>query len=289
MKYLFYSFACFFLVLTTACSPGRRVRLPESLREVSGMARHPDGTLWMLNDGGHPAVLHRVNPKNGHIVETRLLPVPNRDWEDLTCDKQGRLYIGDIGNNRNDRKDLRIYIWNPQNNHADSILFHYADQSHFPPALQKDRQFDCEALVFFRDSLHLFTKSRFKSEHYTKHYVLPATAGRYTALLRDSVRLPGRVVSGAALSADAHTLALTSYLVKMRFRFVPAAFATLWLFQDTGDGRFLRSTPRKKRLPKFLIARQFESVVETAPGVWLAANESIGPQKAALWRLRIRR
>jgi sugar lactone lactonase YvrE len=33
----------------------------------------------------------------------------NIDWEDITKDKDGNLYVGDFGNNDNERKDLCIY------------------------------------------------------------------------------------------------------------------------------------------------------------------------------------
>jgi hypothetical protein len=278
---LFVSSALLFL----SCGSGRRVRLPDTLREVSGLAPHGDGTLWMLNDGGNEAVLYRVDPRTGAVLEQRTPGLTNRDWEDLASDQKGYLYIGDTGNNRNNRKDLCIYRWRPSDGKTDSIFYNYPDQRLFPPLTEQERQFDCEALIFYNDSLHLFTKSRFNSNHLTRHYVLPAVPGRYKARLRDSLRLPGRVVSGAGISADGKVLALTSYLVKVRLGFIPTAYATLWLFENPGNGRFLQGKYQKKRLPKFLIARQFESVVELSPGKWRAANESIGPQKAALWRV----
>jgi hypothetical protein len=282
-------FFSLFLILFTAFSlwaQPRRSKLPAQLSEISGLVRLPDGSVWALNDGGNAAELLRLDIRTGNILEARTLPLRNRDWEDLTADPQGNLYIGDFGNNLNNRKDLRIYIYQPYTGHIDSILFEYPDQTSFPPKAEEDRKFDCEAMIFAHDSLHLFTKSRFKSQHYTKQYVLPAQPGHYTAHLRDSLSLHHRVVSGAGISADGKTLALTSYIVGLRLRFLPFSKATIWYFTDPGNGDFLKSKPRHRRLPKFLLARQFESVMETAPGRWMAANESIGPQKAALWRLR---
>jgi len=287
MRFITVIFICI-LALPLFAQP-RRSRLPTQLREISGLACLPDGALWALNDGGNAPALVRIAPQTGDILETKVLPVLNRDWEDLASDNQKNLYIGDFGNNQNARNDLRIYIYQPVTGFLDSILFEYPDQRAFPPLLEGDRNFDCEAMVFARDSLHLFTKSRFKSKHYTKHYVLPAKPGHYTALLRDSLILPSRVVSGAGISADGTTLALTTYIVKIRLKFIPSAKATVWYFTDPENGRFLQSIPRRKRLPKFLLARQFESIVEIAPGRWLAANECIGPQKASLWRVIFRR
>ena len=46
-----------------------------------------------------------------------MLPVPGVrqvDWESLAQDPQGVLYIGDCGNNNNDRRDLTIYRFDPR-------------------------------------------------------------------------------------------------------------------------------------------------------------------------------
>lgn len=264
----------------------RRTRLPEALCEVSGMARLPNGDLWMLNDGGNAPSLYRLDPVSDSIREIRSLSCTNIDWEDLSADPAGNLYIGDFGNNGNNRRDLCIYQYSLSTGMLDSILFSYPDQNVFPPAEEKNRNFDCEAMAFFRDSLHLFSKNRFKSDHITKHYVVPARPGRYVAELRDSIRLKNRVVSGAGISGDGKTLALTAYVVGLKWGFIPFSKASVFYFTGYNNARFFKGKKRKVRLPKFLIARQFESVLEWTPGQWGAANEGIGPQKPALWRIR---
>jgi hypothetical protein len=246
-----------------------------NFRNGAGFRYHNKACLW------------RIDLRGGHVLEQRLLPVPNRDWEDLASDTKGYLYIGDFGNNLNRRRDLCIFKYHPETGVTDSILFAYPDQKGFPPATENERVFDCEAMIFFRDSLYLFTKGRFNGRHFTKEYVLPAQPGRYVAQLRDSAYLRKRVVSGAAISSDGRTLALTSYYVKMYLKSIPSTKATVWYFFDpTGDGRFFKSRPDRRRLPKFLIARQFESIVEVQPGRWMAANESIVMQKASFWRIK---
>ena len=62
----------------------------------------------------------------------------NFDWEDLTI-ADGKIFISDMGNNGNARRDLGIYIVNEPNPHAiekTRILKHlpvrYADQETFP-------------------------------------------------------------------------------------------------------------------------------------------------------------
>ena len=266
--------------------PSRRVALPPELKEVSGMARLPNGQLWLLNDSHNPADLFHFDPIAEKMVEIRHLPVPNVDWEDLTQDPQGNLYIGDFGNNYNRRKDLKIYKYNPETGAIDSISFHYPDQKAFPPAAEQDRNFNCEAMVFYRDTLHLFSKNSFKGNFYTKHYLIPAQPGKHhTALLRDSIRLKNRVVTGAALSRDASTFVLTGYIIGKHLGFIPFTRASAMYFTDFKGSHFLRGKQHWKRLPKFLISRQFESITQWEGSVWLAANEGRKPQFQRIWRI----
>lgn len=264
----------------------RRTALPEALKEVSGMVRTPAGDLWLLNDSKNPPEIFRFDPVSQQLMETRRLPVPNRDWEDLAADERGNLYIGDFGNNRNARRDLRIYRYNPTTRAIDSILFHYPDQTAFAPADERDWNFNCEAMVFFQDSLHLFSKNSFKGNFYTKHYVLPARPGNYIAQLRDSICLKNRVITGAALSKDGKTLALTGYIIGKRMGFIPYTKASVFYFSDFSGSDFLAGKQERRRLPKFLIARQYESVTQWDGDCWIVANEGRKPQCQAVWRVK---
>ena len=265
-----------------------RVRLPAELKEVSGMTQTPNGDLWLLNDSHNPADLFRFDPVEGKLLETRHLPVTNFDWEDLTHDAAGNLYIGDFGNNYNRRQNLRIFRFNPATGQIDSIQFRYPDQTAFPPASEKNWNFNCEAMVFMNDSLHLFSKNSFKGNFYTKHYVLPARPQReaYIAELRDSVRLKNRVVTGAAISRDGKTMVLTGYLITKKLGFIPSTRASAMYFTDFKGSQFLKGKQHWKRLPKFLISRQFESITPWQGDVWFAANEGRKPQTQSIWRIK---
>jgi hypothetical protein len=280
------AFACLPFSIFSQNKIARRTALPHVLREVSGMVRTPSGDLWLLNDSKNPPELFRFDPVAHQLIETRRLPVANRDWEDLAADEQGNLYIGDVGNNRNARRDLRIYRYNPSTQALDSIMLRYPDQVAFAPANEHDWNFNCEAMIFFRDSLHLFSKNVFKGNFYTKHYVVPAKPGNYVAELRDSICLKNRVVTGAALSRDGKTLALTGYIIGKKLGFLPYTKASVFYFTGFNDSNFLRGTQERKRLPKFLIARQYESVTQWEGDCWIVANEGRKPQFQAVWRLK---
>ncbi len=97
--------------------------------------------------------------------------VLNVDWEDIALSDQGILYIGDIGNNFNWRKDLAIYridlkqafkdpkLLENLELFADHIPFVYENQKEFPPLDWDQRKYDAEALFVKDDQLFLINKS----------------------------------------------------------------------------------------------------------------------------------
>ena len=184
----------FFLIILIAnysCDTGNLktiIDLPIELTEVSGIAiNEADGIFWMVNDSGNEPILYGIN-RNGAIVKSIIINAKNRDWEDLTTDPSGNIYIGDFGNNENNSKNLSILKINKDSIKANQksitperISFSYPEQKKYPPKKTK-RHFDCEAFFFYKDSLYLFTKSRsVKEKGKTNLYQLPVKPGKYKA------------------------------------------------------------------------------------------------------------
>ncbi|MFN8349830.1 MAG: hypothetical protein U0X91_32820 [Spirosomataceae bacterium] len=185
--------------------------LPPAVSETSGLAlgKTPN-TFWTHNDGDNPAELFETDA-TGKIINRLLLPqLPNTDWEDLAQDRQGNLFIADVGNNLNQRQDLKIYKLNPAKPaNPETIRLRYADQTAFPPA-PDERNYDCEAVVWHQNRLFLFSKNRSKTHRFVKMYSLPDRAGTYTTAPVDSVYSKA-MVTGADISPDGKTLALLTY------------------------------------------------------------------------------
>ena len=165
--------------------------LPKDLEEVSGTEVVPKSDLiWMINDGGNKPTLFGVNEK-GDIIKDIYVKAKNHDWEDLTSDENGNIYIGDFGNNLNKRKNLSIIIveqneLDEKNAEVDEIEFEYPNQTKFPPK-KKDRYFDTESFFYFKNSLYILTKSRVKRNYgKTTLYKIPAKKGKYTAEIVDN-------------------------------------------------------------------------------------------------------
>ena len=196
--------------------------LSYELKEISAMVRCGTGGYWALNDSGNEAELFLLDAKGNIKKKVNILNSTNVDWEELARDAYGNIYIGDFGNNRNDRVDLRIYVVRESEllagteAPARAISFTYPDQKAFPPDASK-QNFDMEAMVWYMDNLWLFSKNRTQPfTGYTNIYKLPTAPGDYKAEKVDSLYLgegPRELlqITAADISPDGSLLALLSY------------------------------------------------------------------------------
>ena len=188
-------------------------KLPSIVPESSGISLASDGvSYWTHNDSSGESTLYHIS-STGSLLGSKHFPnIPNKDWEDLASAPDGRIFIGDMGNNSNSRQDLSIYIINNINSStadADTLSFRYPDQKLFPP-LPEDLNYDCEAFFFFKGQLYLFSKNRSKTKQYTKIYTLKAEKGKQVAILKDSLKLDVQVTS-ADISPDGKTFVILTY------------------------------------------------------------------------------
>ncbi len=264
-------------------SPPFITALPQAVSEVSGLA-YANDTLWALNDSGNEAILWAIDTANGQVLNQKHISgATNTDWEALT-QSEDYLFIGDIGNNEGERPTLRIYripksaLQATDMPAADTITFQYEDWSADLPPEEK-KEFDCEAMAFFGDSLHLFTKGWNSSQ--TKHYVLPATPGNHLAQLRQSFDCKGQITDAAIDPAGA--LVLLGYDVQ-------TAQSFLWLLYDTPmqlppPTHPFSKNKRRIELGSVLANAQTEALAFVAPGQGIIGAEALGPLQARLLRL----
>lgn len=197
-------------------------QLKSKHKEVSGMAHaHNDDQLWMLQDKGNKPELFCYSSDGSLVHQLLIEGVQNNDWEDLAIDSEGDMYIGDFGNNKNDRKDLAIYKIEAKDLTQKSVepsaltYFSYPEQTDFPPTKSK-LKFDCEAFVVTDNYFYLFTKNRskgFDGEFYI--YRVPNKAGNFEAELIgvESTCSQYRTcsITGASLSPDGKYLVLLTH------------------------------------------------------------------------------
>jgi hypothetical protein len=169
------------------------------MSEISGAVKI-NGDLWVINDGGNRNSIYRINERGKVLQEIKISNATNIDWEELTCSTTD-LYIGDFGNNNGNRKNLRIYKISLENiNHETTELeaalvnFKYEDQRDFSQSTNSS-DFDCEAMCFYNESLHLFTKN-WRSGG-SNHYILNAEEGFHEAVYSDHLNTDFLVTAAA--------------------------------------------------------------------------------------------
>lgn len=177
------------------------------VKESSGLVAVSDSLFWTHNDDTDSS-LYLISPK-GNLKSVWTLPFKNRDWEEITSDKQGNLYLGNFGNNLNYQILATIYKLDPRHRKLlGRISFLYEDHLEFQIMNPMKMNFDCEAMIHCGDSLYLFTKN--KSERGTNVYVMPDKPGRYIARKKQEIKILG-MVTAATLRPDGKELALLTY------------------------------------------------------------------------------
>lgn len=196
-------------------------KLPSLLSETSGIVFIEGFKFWSHNDSGNEPAIFEIDTFGNILRKIFIKNVVNTDWEDITSDEDSNIYIGDFGNNSNNRKDLKIFkIENPNNYTQDSvnaeiIEFYYSNQSEFPPS-ENQKNFDAEAMIYFKSNIYIFTKNYTNPfTGYTYMYKLPSKAGKFKAELIDSFKTGEGLkelwwVTSATLSPDFTKLVLLS-------------------------------------------------------------------------------
>ena len=219
-----------FLVLAIACllyvvfynnKAEKIVALSIELSEVSGIEFDKDGNLWAINDGDNTQQIHRIDSLGNVTKSITIVNGKNLDWEDMTQDYFGHFYIGDFGNNNNERNLLTVYkIENPvdikgTDTIAEIIKFKFSDKFDTTPN-DTIKNFDLEAFIYYDKALYLFTKNRTDPfDGITNVYKMGYYASNQSAELVSSFKTcdSGKYlcwITSAALSPDKKTLALLS-------------------------------------------------------------------------------
>ena len=162
----FYSIIFFSFCLVSCTTQ----KLSIQFSEVSGIEQIEKDLYVLINDSGDGPYLYIVDPKGNIKKKVFVKGAKNVDWEDITFDGRNTLYVGDIGNNLNKRKDLAIYqiqirseiiphLLYQDTIHAVKFSYQYPDQEQFPPE-NGNLNFDSEALTYADGKLYILSKNR---------------------------------------------------------------------------------------------------------------------------------
>lgn len=192
-KYIIASLLTSFLISCSGNSQLTEIATTD-LKEISGLEYLPQSkTLWAIEDSGNRNKIYRIGDDGKSKEEIVITNIVNNDWEELTSDADGNLYIGDFGNNDNDRKNLAIYkidkssLESKTAEATSKIAFYYPDQTEFPPK-KSNRIYDCEAFFEYKGNFYLFTKNRSaKFDGKFNIYRVPNKQGNHKAELLGSL------------------------------------------------------------------------------------------------------
>ena len=128
-----------------------RIESPEVI-ESSGLAASQcqPNVYWTHNDSGDDAFVFAMTSGGKHLGTWRVTNATNLDWEDMSVAKAADgicyLYVGDIGNNKLTKVDMKVYRVKeptvsdsdrmstkknaPQTEPAATLVFRYADTPH---------------------------------------------------------------------------------------------------------------------------------------------------------------
>jgi len=265
--------------------------LSAPIKEMSGIVKVPgrDNTYWVHNDHGDSARIFAITAEGKSILPTYsrftsygdepeqgkeqwqgfpVLDAQNVDWEDIAID-QNYLYIADMGNNSNARRDLGIYLVSkidPTASTRTAVIQHlpvvYPEQTAFPP---KELHYDSESLFIFNEKLYLITKHRKPGgggwEAGANLYRLDT---RYTdkpnVLQRIDSSAAIVAATGADLSPDGKTLAVVSY-------------DALWLFERPESSDHWLSAPSRHYQFDKSVMKKLEAVTWIDNATLLMGNE----------------
>ena len=193
--------------------------MPTQVDESSGLARTGPNSIWTHNDTDNDARIFNLDNSGNFLEQLELTGLNPVDFEDVCFDGLINFYVGDFGNNLNDRTDLKVYkIPNPDlldiSASPEVINFSLSDQSQFPPS-GTQLNFDIEAMVYSNENLHLFSRNRTDPFNgLIKHYKLNPTPGTQVAELQGTyfgnLSENHSGITGADISQDGSRLVLLS-------------------------------------------------------------------------------
>lgn len=215
------------LIFFISCDTGKLNLLgsmPNDLKEVSAAEMTSKSNLiWVIEDAGNDNHLYGLDEKGTIKKDIAILNSENIDWEDLTSDSEGNIYIGDFGNNSEKREKLTIYkVTNPDNagKKASSERIDFELPDHL-------KSKDFESFFLLDGYFYIFSKSN-KTSDLIK---VENKIGSQKAELITDFNLDGKhnKITSADISDDGETVVLLNH-------------DKLWMLTDFKPDAFFKGT-----------------------------------------------
>lgn len=209
MTLSFYNKIIVLALICCSCDTGNIkvvANIDSELKEASALELvEGKNVLWTIEDSGNSNTLYRLNNEGNIDRSITIENAKNKDWEDLTTDKKGNIYIGDFGNNNKKRDTFSIYkVSNPKSlkekSTAGVINFTLPDDI---------KSEDFEAFFLFKNHFYIFSKEDGKG----KLIKVPNTIGTHKAHFITKFHLKGKhsEITSADISDDGKTVILLNH------------------------------------------------------------------------------
>ena len=197
--------------------------------EVSGIvkSRFYENTFWVHGDSGTPNRIYAINEK-GEIISAeddyhgaKTKGIKNIDWEDIAIGEHGTLILGDIGNNCECRKDLKIHVIeepSPDGKKVEilkSFRVTYPEREDWLGRMMK-WNYNAEAIFYFSDIIYVLTKQPNKSHLFKLENPVE---DKVNELIHFDVIETNDYVTASDISADGEEVAVLTYNQIMIFKF----------------------------------------------------------------------
>jgi len=176
---------------------------PSYLEEISAIEYDAlREVFWVIQDSGNSNEVLAIDSNGAVKHRIQLKGVKNQDWEDLTRDTKGNLYVGDFGNNKKSRNSYKIYKIKHLELEQEIVI--PVEISFELPRKSKEKNFE----GFFELEGHFYLFS--KAHDHTDLFKIPNKVGWHIAEKLTSYKFKGKhnKVTSAALSPDKTTVVL---------------------------------------------------------------------------------
>jgi len=180
------------------------------ITESSGVvvSRKDPGVLWTHNDGGGKRqVLYAINRTGASLGDFHVTGALLEDWEDIAIDDQGHLFLGDIGDNDQNRSTVAVHQVDEPDLTASRSGIVRVTRSwilRYPKG-----RFNAEALVVWGESGYVITKVFNDARAELYRFSLTNSAEVQTLHLVGELRIDSPV-TGADLTVDGKLLGVVS-------------------------------------------------------------------------------
>ena len=197
-----------------------KIELPTVMKEISGLVTTGED-LWAVSDNPGSAFV-RMDMKGNILQKFIIANAKMLDVEAISTDGK-HLFIGDIGDNKGDRLERIIYkveisaMGEGTTDTVNAEVISLTFPGNEKVAKKKKNEHDFEAMIYYEDTLILFSKRRTDKD--TEIFKIPAKVGKHMAQSVGIIPSDG-MITDASINNEKNEIALIGYQKDHLFPFI---------------------------------------------------------------------